>query len=190
MRIDATTPIKFLDADGRGPYSWFEWPRPRGKQPGKWVHTSELEMCKRGIHVARGPSALVWIDAKLCTVEVRGSHLIGDDKECWASGRIVSVSQSWNATTQRLFAADCAERALLREREHGREPSEASWRAIYVARQYARGECDDAARDAARDAAWDAAGAAGGEAAGDAARDAECEWQFSRFCEYVNGEIE
>lgn len=34
----------------------------------------------------------------------------------------------------RLFASDCAERALLRERGAGREPDPRSWRAVAVAR--------------------------------------------------------
>lgn len=56
----------------------------------------------------------------------------------------------------RLFACDCAERALRRA---GREPD--AWKAVEVSRRYARGEATDKELDAARDAA---------RAAGDAAR--------------------
>jgi hypothetical protein len=92
----------------------------------------------------------------------------------------------------RLFAGDCAERALTRERDAGREPDERSWAAVDVTRQHDRGQAtkDDldaasaaalaadaraAASDAASAAAWSAASAArfaAGEAARDAARDA------------------
>ena len=41
---------------------------------------------------------------------------------------------------RRLFACDCAERALSRERDAGREPDPRSWAAVEIARRYARGE--------------------------------------------------
>ena len=83
----------------------------------------------------------------------------------------------------RLFAADCAEHALLRERFVGREPDQRSWDAVEVVRQFARGEISaetlltayDAARYAtdvvsynvsAYYAANAASSAAGGAAAG------------------------
>ncbi len=61
------------------------------------------------------------------------------------------------------FACDCAERALLREREAGREPDACSWEAIRIKRLWVEGKateekldaaCADA-RDAARNATWD-----------------------------------
>ena len=107
--------------------------------------------------------------------------------------------------TMRLFACDCAERALMRERSRGREPDPRLWAAVDVARRYAAGEATKgelaAARDAAWDAAWDAAGyaaraaarAAAWEAARDAARDAagyaagyaEREWQCAHLAEML-----
>jgi hypothetical protein len=62
----------------------------------------------------------------------------------------------------------CAERALAREREEGREPDPRSWAAIEARRAWLRGEIDDKALRAARDAAGDAWAPARG-AAGDAA---------------------
>jgi hypothetical protein len=101
------------------------------------------------------------------------------------------------AKTLRLFACACAERALKRERNAGREPDARSWEAVKTSRRYARGKATaeelaaawaaaraaawDAARDAARAAAWAAGWAAAGAAAWaagwDAARDAEYQWQ-------------
>lgn len=69
----------------------------------------------------------------------------------------------------RLFAADCAERALLAEREAGREPDARSWRAVEVARAFARGEASDDELASARVAARTAAGAATWIGAADAA---------------------
>lgn len=39
----------------------------------------------------------------------------------------------------RLFACDCAEHALIRERKAGREPDARSWNAVEVSRRFANG---------------------------------------------------
>lgn len=73
---------------------------------------------------------------------------------------------------QRRFACDCADRALMRARAAGREPAEASWNAVKVARRYADGKATTDELNAARTAAWAAEWAAeeaGGWAAGWAA---------------------
>ena len=95
--------------------------------------------------------------------------------------RVLGIEAALNAASYarvedprlRLFAADCAERALLRERTAGREPDSRSWAAVEVARRYARGEAtrDDLA------AAW-AAGM-------DAAKAAERAWQTHRLTLYL-----
>ena len=77
----------------------------------------------------------------------------------------------------RLFACACAERALMRERERGREPDERSWRAVEVSRRYAMGEADKAelvlaAESAAARSAWSAAWSAALSAARAAAESA------------------
>lgn len=61
----------------------------------------------------------------------------------------------------RLFAADCAERALLYEREAGREPDPRSVAAIEAARAYVRGEIDAQALAAARSDAFKVPGVVG-----------------------------
>jgi hypothetical protein len=76
----------------------------------------------------------------------------------------------------RLFACDCAERALQRERKAGREPNEHSGDAIKVARRYARGKATTeelaAAYAAAHTAAYAADAAASAAAAAAYAADA------------------
>jgi hypothetical protein len=78
--------------------------------------------------------------------------------------------------TLRLFACDCAERALIRERDAGREPDARNFEAIAVSRRYAAGDATGsemaAAWDSAWDAAWDASRAAAWDSAWDAAWDA------------------
>jgi len=78
---------------------------------------------------------------------------------------------------QRLFACDCAERALMRERDADREPNKRSLVAVEVSRRYAMGEATGeelaaswaAARAAVRAATGAAVRATAGAAAGTAA---------------------
>jgi hypothetical protein len=143
-----------------------------------------LELCKHGLHgsrkaldalcYARGPVA--------CQDEIWGDIIEDNDKLC---GRYRKCLAMIDATTVlHEFACLCAERALTREREMGREPDPRSWAAIEAKRQWLRREIDDAklaaawaaAASAARDAVWaaarDAAWAAAASAAWDAAWDA------------------
>ena len=107
----------------------------------------------------------------------------------------------------RLFATDCAEWALLRERAAGRESDPRSWTAVECARAYARGRATaeelvaawDAAGAAARyagaatwyagDAAWAAAGYVAGYASWPfvvaTVGDAERRWQAARLRLYL-----
>jgi hypothetical protein len=97
--------------------------------------------------------------------------------------RLWGLINAWMDDRQRrLLACDCAERALLLERDAGREPDKRSWEAIRVARAYAWGGATD--EDLA--AAWYAAG----DATRDGARDAELRWQIDRALAYVRGEVE
>jgi hypothetical protein len=57
----------------------------------------------------------------------------------------------------RLFACMCAERALLRERAHGREPQLDSWRVLEIARKCANGKATEEEMSNAYVAAVDAA---------------------------------
>ena len=115
----------------------------------------------------------------------------GNWASCVVDGKVDCSFDAANPL--RLWACECALRALNRERKAGREPHAGSWTAIEVATRYANGlatkdelaAARDAAwndaRDAARDA-WDAARDARDAAwaardAWDAARDAERQWQ-------------
>ena len=82
----------------------------------------------------------------------------------WVLVRVIDDDRMW-----REYACDCADRALIRERNAGREPDARSWRAIEVARAYARGEASEEELSAACAAA----------------RDAEYEWQRARLIEMM-----
>ncbi len=102
-----------------------------------------------------------------------------------------------NDRQRRLFACDCAERALQRERDNDREPDPRGWAAIEAARKHAVGAATaaemsaagSAARSAAGYAAWSAAESAAESAASSAARSAassaEQTWQLVRALKYA-----
>ena len=165
----------------------------------KHLKPDELGLCSWGYHYCEGRQILEWLqEGLLCEVEPCPKHkpLRGEDKSVSCRLRVVATFPLV-ARVLRLFACDCAERALLRERKAGREPDERSWEALRVAYLYAEGAATrgelaaagdaawdaarDAARDAAWDAAWDAAGTAAGTAAGAAAWDAERRWQYRQL---------
>lgn len=133
-----------------------------------------VRLCYSGYH-----SSPTWLDALsyapgpiACLVEV--SEPVEED-----GGKQVSRTRKLLAAAKaerelRLFACDCAERALQREGEAGREPERRCWNAIAVARRFAHGEATSSELATASAAAWDAAYAADRAAAAtwDAARDA------------------
>ena len=157
-----------------------------------------LELCLNGYHWSED-----WFDALVyargnvaAIVEVpsRGNRTHGT-KGC---SRWQTLVAAVNVDRElRLFAVDCAERALHRERDAGREPDPRSWAALDVARRYADGTATvadmDVARAAASAAAWAAAKAAAWDAAKAAAwaaaSAAEIEWQRQRLNELLDAAI-
>ena len=116
------------------------------------------------------------------------------DDIIWVAS-VVSLNDKDVERRLRLFKADCAAR-VLHAYEKQYTDDDRPRKAIIAARQFARGEVDEAAAWAAAwaawDAAWDAAWAAASDtawaardapwaAASDAASDAEREWQFDRL---------
>lgn len=115
----------------------------------------------------------------------------------WTDGYLDHLNSDLDAAPLRIFAADCAERALLCAEAEGDKPDPRSLQAVEVARAHARGEASDSelaaaradaqddtwaawaaeaaawgAAEAARAAAWGAARTAARDAARAAARDA------------------
>jgi len=139
-----------------------------GRYPsvGRWttrhLNPQQLKPCVYGYHLTRGPQVLGWLGPTLYVAEACPDHPPVDDghKLVTCRVRLVRRFDRWNDVTARLFAADCAEAALLGERMSGREPDERTWGAVDAARRYARGEIQFAALSAAWEAAWEAAAAA------------------------------
>jgi hypothetical protein len=168
-----------------------------------------IALCERGYH-----SSPSWLDALqyasgpiACVVDVSKPAAKDGDKQV---SRRRTLLSAFNAERElRLFAADCAARALGRERHQGREPDPRSWRAVKVAIRWALGLEPsaewEAAREAvcgvareavcgvawmaARDTAWKAARDTAWQAVWDktwdktlvAAWDAEIAWQGKRL---------
>lgn len=127
---------KFLTADqrssngGEPPWTVGETRSVKGR----------IKLCANGYHACRawhhalrnlyiyGPvAAVVDLDGD-CVEEKRGKI---------AARTCTALAMADVTRELRLFTCDCAERALTRERAHGREPDSRSWEAVTVAREYA-----------------------------------------------------
>src|SRR3990167_3805913 len=180
---------KVLRLDGT-PYHGGQgrWPLPNG-QPAAWVEVSgDLVPCRHGLHLCAREHLVRWLGPAIFEAEYDGRMIDHGDKLVVARARLLRRLESWTPRTQRLFAADCAVRALTRERERGREPDARSWAAIDVARRFARDEATEQERAAAADAA-DAAAAAPADAAAADAADAERQWQTDQLFRYLDGKL-
>lgn len=153
------------------------------------VWEGTVELCKAGYHHSPTPfDGLEFAPGPILSRVEASAPLSGDACKAASQSRRLVAYRSVEREL-RLFACDCAERALNREREHGREPDRRSWAAVDVARQYARGgatlaELESAARSAESAAAWSAAAwsaEAAALSAAEAARSAERTWQAERF---------
>ena len=130
-----------------------------------------IVVCRRGLHAGTALEALANAPGQWSSwVELSGEvHRNGDKAAGEVRTRLAGPLDAGRVL--REFACDCAERALLREREAGREPDPRSWAAVEAARRFARGEATAEELDAARDAA----------------RDAERTWQTDRLLSYLAG---
>jgi sugar lactone lactonase YvrE len=211
--LNADTLYKFLSEDGTSPYAFFQWPLPNGK-PTKWVRArGPLVVCDNGIHLCREKDLPHWLGPVLFEAEARGGRIDSANKIVVREARLLHHVETWNEKTARLFACDCAERAMRRVTALYGKQDKRSWNAIKAARQFAHGRISDAAlsaaesaawsavrsvawsaaelaaRSAARSAAWSAAELAARSAARSAAWSAEREWQTQRLLQYLRGEI-
>ena len=197
---------KVLHEDGTGGYTDFVWPKPRGKRPGKWVRAKgNLIVCENGLHLLRRDDLVHWLDRHIYIAEAREERFDSDNKIVVREARLIRKLDIWDGRVARLFACDCAERALRSVTAKYGEQDPRSWAAIRVARRFACGEASADDLQTASDAAWaawaawaasyaraaGAAGAAGAaraaRAASYATRAAEYEWQTARLFEYLDG---
>ena len=150
------------------------WPLPRGKRPGKWFeHEGRLIACESGLHLCRKQDLVKWLGPVIYEAEYDDTEVMAaPDKIVVRRARLVRRLGGWNERNARLFAADCAARALRMEQKAGRSVDPRSKNAIKVARAFANGKATDAERSAARSAAWSGARSAAESAAWSAAESA------------------
>ena len=156
---------------------------PAWKVGEKRTIKGKINLCSRGYH-----SSPSWYDAlqyapgsMACIVEVSKPVEQKNDKQVSHSRKLITAKDA--SRVLRLFACDCAERAL----KVAKVTDEHSWNEVKVSRDYANGKATDeelyvvwyAARAAARAAR--AAARAARAAARAAARDAEIRWQKRRL---------
>src|SRR5690606_38349146 len=180
-----TVYYKCLDPGGRSRFGTGTWHLPDGVRPGKWMpEITRLVPCQQGYHVAAENQLIDWLGPELFEVECRGEHIDHGDKHVFGQARLVRRISTWNDRTARLFAADCAERALpvfeaccpgdMRP-HHAIEVArafadgQATVEDLAAARDAAKAAAERAAKDAPWDAAWDAGWAAARGATGGAA---------------------
>ncbi len=184
---------KVLGEDGRACNGGTgAWPVPVNGTPGEWLSVEgPLRPCEHGLHLCRRQDLVEWLGPVIWRAEAApdAAREDCDNKVVVARARLVARVTTWTDRSARLFAADCAERALARERAAEREPDARSWAAIQAARDFAEGRISAAAEAAARAAAWAAAEAAAEAAAWAAARAAERGWQTERLWWYLDGEV-
>src|SRR3990167_2902362 len=140
-----------------------KWFLPKGG-PGKWMHTlnpDKLEACQYGYHLCRRDDLIRWLGPVIFTAEYRGKRIDDTDKIVVQQARLIRKLETWNDRTARLFACDCADRALALIDK----PDPRSIESVRVARLYSIGEATKEQLAAARAAAWDAYGTAARTAA-------------------------
>src|SRR3990167_5257178 len=173
---ERTAYYKVLGAEGEAIHGGTgKWNLPENGEPGAWMPKlpGPIIACERGYHLCVIKDVLSWIKpgASIFLGEGRGESATDSGKIAFSEARLLR-KMNWDARTERLFAADCAEHVLpLYEKRY---PDDAGPReAIAAARRFARGEITEAEmrvkRNAAADAAADAAYAAASDAAADAA---------------------
>jgi hypothetical protein len=159
-----------------------DWRSGKGNEP-PWTvgetrtYPGHPEMCIAGYH-----SSPSWLDAlqyapgPVATV-VEVSEPTDTDALATPGHKAVSQTRTLIAGADasralRIFACDCADRAISFLRARGIEPGPRSLSAIAVARRFAEGHATTDELDAAQAAAWAAARDASQDAAWAAARDA------------------
>ena len=159
--------FKVLNEDGTACHSGHgQWPLPNNGRPGKQLSVKgKLSPCEHGLHLCREQDLVLWLGPAIYAAQYQGKRIDCDDKIVVRRARLLQRLGTWDDRSARLFACDCADRALALLKK----PDPRSVEAVAVARRFAVGDATREQLDAARDAAWAAAGDAAGAAARHAA---------------------
>lgn len=190
---------KALNPDGNTPEGYGHYDTSnRDWQP---AIEGKLEACKNGYHLLRTEDIIEWNCPELWEVEIEGRVTEFYTQIVVSSFRFVRKLDTWNEWSQRLFACDCADRALALIDKEQIDPRNIE--AVRLARLYALGEASDEELGAAWGMAWDAhrKGAVGARIAMSAAmpfahsavcataKFVEVEWRTQRLQGYLDGRL-
>lgn len=152
---------------------------------------AKLEPCRYGYHILEAHDLVYWLGPAIAPVEIPATARIvrQSNKLVVATAKRGPFLTTWNSTTQRLFAVDCAEH-VLHIYESNYPNDDRPRKAIDVARRFALGKATLKELNAAVATAAYAPYTAAYTAAADAATYAtEREWQTERLWQYLDGEI-
>ena len=150
-----------------------KWYLPENGEPGKWMSVIEnIKPCVRGYHLCNGETQLLaWLGETIYKAEYRGKIVQRMDKIVVSEARLLGQCKHWTDRTARLFAADCANRALYiyeRKYHYDKRPRNA----IETARMFAEGKATKKEMIVAGDAALFSSRCAGYDATIDASGNA------------------
>src|SRR3954471_19828790 len=100
---------KFLDADGRAPFTGVPW------TPGVWVEARAAEPCMEGVHACLPADLAHWLTVALWEVELDGEVRSTRRKLVASRGRVVRPVPGYDAAVRELAevgAWRCHERAV------------------------------------------------------------------------------
>lgn len=144
MKRTTSKLYKVLGENGEARMGLGKWHLPKEDgTPGQWMPPIEGKLipCQNGYHLCQTEDLVYWLGPAIFEAEHRGEMLITSDKVVVREARITRKLLNWPSTTQRLFAADCAEHVL--HLFEARCPQDDRPRkAIEATRAFARGEVD------------------------------------------------
>jgi hypothetical protein len=87
---------KFLDADGRAPFTATPW------TPDEWVDTAAAIPCHEGVHACRAGDVAHWLAHSLWEVELDGEIVDSRHKVVGSRGRLVAPVREYPSAVRQL----------------------------------------------------------------------------------------
>ena len=93
--------FKFLDEQGKAPFTGFAWP------VAEWVEAERVDPCRTGIHALRLRDLPYWLGPQLWEIELEGEIVEQERKLVAQRGRLIRRRDEWNRELLDAFAGDC-----------------------------------------------------------------------------------